>query len=748
MIWSLENKCSWRLLPSLQNVLLTIFAIAYSSSLLSATDPETNLVSTNQSKLPKDVRLEPLKDLNGYFPMKVPQSVEEWEKRAEVVRNQMQVATGLYPWPTKTPLNPVIHGKIDRGDYTIEKVYFESMPGFFVTGNLYRPKGVTKPAPAILCPHGHWANGRFYDAGEEATKREIAAGAELFPDSGRSPLQARCVHLARMGCVVFHYDMLGNADSQQITAAIVHGFAKQRPEMNTSENWGLFSPQAESHLQSIMGLQTWNSIRSVDFVLTLPDVDPNRIGVTGASGGGTQTMILAALDDRIKASFPAVMVSTSMQGGCTCENCCLLRINTGNIEFAALFAPKPQAMTAANDWTKEMSTKGFPEIKQLYALYGKANEVALSDHTEFGHNYNAVSRKAMYELMNKAFNLNADVIERDYTRSSIEEMSVWNADHPQPESGEAFERKLMKQWLDDSQSLIAKQLPTDKASHQKFQGFMHTALSSIFGRGFSEALNTETDLEFDQAVKEERDGYFYFAGQIKKSTRSEVIPVIMLQPKSWNKQVVIWTSETGKQLVADANSQPTEAASKMLQSGFAVIGADLFMQGDFLDGSEPVTKARKVAENRESAAYSFGYNYTLFAQRAQDIVSLVAFAKSHERSPSAVHLVALDKTGPIATTARALCGNNVSRAAINTHGFRFGQVNDYLSVDFVPGAAKYGDIDGLLAVAAPGEILLAGEGETVPAMMSKTYDALGARSKITKIAQPAIDQVIDWLIKK
>src|ERR1051325_10436318 len=113
-----------------------------------------------------------------------------------------------------------------------------------------------------------------------------------------------------------------------------------------------------------MGLQTWNSIRALDFVTSLPDVDASRIGVTGASGGGTQTFILCAVDPRPAVEFPAVMVSTAMQGGCTCENASLLRIHTGNIEFAALFAPKPQGMTCANDWTKEMSTKGFPELKQ------------------------------------------------------------------------------------------------------------------------------------------------------------------------------------------------------------------------------------------------------------------------------------------------------------------------------------------------------------------------------------------------
>ncbi|RYD69062.1 MAG: acetylxylan esterase, partial [Verrucomicrobiaceae bacterium] len=246
-------------------------------------------------ELPQDVRLQPLKDLDGYFPFVPATSPEAWKERADYVRTQLRVALGLIPEPTHTPLNDVIHGRIEREDYTVEKVYFESMPGFFVTGNLYRPKNPGGRSPAVLCPHGHWPNGRFMEESNQAVQKEIATGAEKFENAARSPLQARCVQLARMGCVVFHYDMLGYADSVQISYEVAHKFAKQRPEMNTAISWGLYSPQAESYAQSIMGLQTWNSIRALDFLLSLPDVDPSRIGVTGASGGGTQTMLHAAL---------------------------------------------------------------------------------------------------------------------------------------------------------------------------------------------------------------------------------------------------------------------------------------------------------------------------------------------------------------------------------------------------------------------------------------------------------------------
>ncbi len=207
-----------------------------------------------EGKQPKDKRLGELKNLNGYFPFTPASSPTDWMLRSEQLRRQILLANGLWPMPTKTPHNAVIHGKVDRDEYTVEKVFLESYPGHFVTGSLYRPKGKTGRLPGVLCPHGHWANGRFHDHGEKAIERELASGGEKFAIGGRHPLQARCVHLARMGCVVFHYDMIGYADSVQI----VHR-PGPREAMNTPENWGFFSPQAELRLQSMMGLQTYNS---------------------------------------------------------------------------------------------------------------------------------------------------------------------------------------------------------------------------------------------------------------------------------------------------------------------------------------------------------------------------------------------------------------------------------------------------------------------------------------------------------
>ena len=395
------------------------------------------------------------------------------------MRQQLLVALGMWPSPTKTPLNAVIHGRVERDGYTVEKVFFESLPGHFVTGSLYRPKGKSGPRPVVLFPHGHWKDGRLGDQGLVGARLQIMEGAERFENGGRFLLQALPAQLARMGCVVFHYDMEGYADSQQIPESIAHRYKQQRPELDTPTDWGFFSVQAELHLQSIMGLQMWNSVRALNFVTSLPEVDPKRVAVTGASGGGTQTMLLSAIDDRVTFACPAVMVSTAMQGGCTCENCCYLRVGTGNIEIAALTAPRPLGMLAANDWTKELATKGYPELQQLYKLLGVPDRVMMKANLQFPHNYNFVAREEMYQWMNKQLKLGLPepVIEEDFKPLTVAEASVWDAEHPKPPGGPDHERMLCRWMTADAERQVHEQIPHD------LKAVIGGAWQAMIGRG-------------------------------------------------------------------------------------------------------------------------------------------------------------------------------------------------------------------------------------------------------------------------
>ncbi len=696
-------------------------------------------------KLPNDVRLGALKDLDGYFPFTPSATAEDWQARAALVRRELSVALGLWPMPQKTPLHAVIYGKIEQPGYAVEKVYFESLPGFFVTGSLYRPTGRSGKIPGVLCPHGHWPDGRFTDAGATQVRKQIDNGEEKFEEGGRSPLQSRCVQLARMGCAVFHYDMIGYADSLQIPYEIAHGFAKQRPDMNADGAWGLFSPRAESHLQSVMGLQTWNSIRALDFLLSLPEVDAKRIGVTGASGGGTQTFILCALDDRPSVSFPAVMVGTAMQGGCTCENACLLRVDTGNVEIAALFAPKPLGMTAADDWTKAMPSKGFPELQKHFAMLGAPNNVQLTPLIQFKHNYNYPSRAAMYEWMNQHLHLKvvSPVVEQDYHRLTAKELSVWDEQHPKPPGGAEFERALL-QWVTrrDQENLAA-----SRHSMKNFRTIYGGAMEVLLGRNLATAGNVSCRM----TQSNDRGDYSEEIGLLHNDSYNEEIPVVRLTPKAASGRMVVWVQAQGKAGVFEratgSSLQLKPAVRSLLNRGVTVIAADLLYQGEFLAEDKQMLRARKVNNPREAAAYTFGYNRTLFAQRVHDLLSVIQWTRT-SAAGKRLDLVGVEGGAAWVAAARAQSGNAVTATALDTRGFRFANLSDIYDPDFLPGAAKYGDLSGMLAVGAPRPLWLAGERTTIPELLREIYQRAGGRKNLTLArGQSTVDaEAVAWLL--
>ncbi len=709
--------------------------------------------------LPDDARLGPLKDLNGYFPFTVSANPEAWKQRAEYVRRQLLVATGLWPMPTKTPANAVVHGKVDRDGYTVEKVYLESYPGFYVTGSLYRPKGKSGKLPGVLSPHGHFPNGRFYETPVKEVREQFVNGAERFDVGGRYPLQARCVQLARMGCVVFMWDMVGYADSQQISEAVAHRFKQRRPEMETPTGWGFFSPQAELHLQSIMGLQTYNSIRVLDWFSELPDVDPKRIGVTGESGGGTQTMLIGALDSRPAVLFPAVMVSTAMQGGCTCENCDYLRIGTGNIEFAAMAAPRPLGMTAADDWTKEIATKGLPELQKLYAMLGVPNLVMAKPLLQFPHNYNYVSRAVMYGWMNDYLKLGLEkpIVEEDFKPLSIAELSVWDAEHPKPKGGPEFERSLLKWMTEDSERQIATVKPTDENSLADFRKVVASAFEVLVG-----SRRSKTDRpEWHQTMTSERPGFDLVAGLVEQpldgsESQKRSLPVVCLRPKSYsglpikrNARIVIWADGGGKDALF-SNSELRPGLKRLLDADVEVIGIDLLYQGEFLSKDSSTVKNRRVLSSRDYAGFTFAYNHPLFSQRVQDLIASITTVKRVLWPSERLFLVGTNGAGPIVAAASAQAGTGIERVAIDTRGFRFANLMSIDDPDFLPGAAKYGDLPAMLALSAPNDLWITGESPNRMELPRAAYHAAGAEHHLTIDSGPSASsesRLVEWLLR-
>ena len=336
-------------------------------------------------------------------------SLAAWQARRLELRSEIMAATSLFPPRTRTPLNARYLGKLDEDGYTIENVVLETMPGFWLGGNLYRPKDRLSKHPAIVQPHGHWKRGRLEDSSVCSTPR---LGGNL----------------ARLGFVVFAYDMVGYNDTRQLP----HDFGSEREQL-----WG-FNPLA---------VQTWDSIRVVDFLESLPDVDKDRIGATGASGGGTQTFLLSAVDDRIQAAVPVNMVSFLMQGGCVCENAPGLRVATNNVEIASLFAPKPLLLVSATgDWTKNVPREEFPAVQSVYELFDRKQNVEVVQ-IDAEHNYNRQSREAMYAFFKKVFfHRTGAVSEVDVKVEPDEKMLAW-AGRALP--AEAKDRAAILAWWQD-----------------------------------------------------------------------------------------------------------------------------------------------------------------------------------------------------------------------------------------------------------------------------------------------------------
>lgn len=318
-----------------------------------------------------------------------------WETRASLIRKGIREGMKLPDKPNFAPLQPIRHSLRKMNGYTVENVAFESLPGFFVTGNLYRPINPGGKTAGILCPHGHAAN-------QDARFLEQA--------------QQRCATLARMGATVFVYDMLGYGDSRQCDHKV--------PEALT--------------------LQMLNSIRALDFLTTLPDVDIARIGVSGESGGGTQTFLLTALDPRISVSVPVVMVSAHFFGGCVCESGMPIHKRpthqTSNVEIAALAAPRPMLLVSdGKDWTKNTPAVEFPYVQNIYGYYGAESQVENVHLPTEGHDYGPSKRAAAYRFLAKHLKLDLNRILKDgqidessNTLLKPVDLQVFTADHPRP----------------------------------------------------------------------------------------------------------------------------------------------------------------------------------------------------------------------------------------------------------------------------------------------------------------------------
>ena len=319
----------------------------------------------------------------------------EWQARAKILRAGIRKGLQLERLPSPCDLKTIRHSKQEMDGYTVENVAFESLPGFWVSGNLYLPAKIEGKIPGILNPHGHFENARLSEAN-----------------------QTRCAAQARMGAAAFAYDMIGYGESTQ----------------------------CEHRRFQVQRLQTYNSLRGIDFLLSLGFIDEDRLAVTGASGGGTQSFLLSAIDDRIDLSMPVVMVSAHFFGGCECESAMPIHKNdeyeTNNVEIAALVAPKPMLLVSdGGDWTLNTPKVEFPHIQRIYSFFDAADNVENQHFPDEGHDYGPSKRAATYPFLAKHFGLNlaavqnsaGEIDESFFEAIPEDELRVFTAEHPRPD---------------------------------------------------------------------------------------------------------------------------------------------------------------------------------------------------------------------------------------------------------------------------------------------------------------------------
>ena len=551
------------------------------------------------------------------------------------------------------------NGRIERDGYTIEKVVLETLPGFTLTGNLYRPSPAPAgKVPAILCPHGHWEVGRMSE-----------------------DVQHRCIRWAKLGAVVFMYDMVGYNDSRPFP----HEFLNDR-----LRRWGL----------SLFSLQTWNSIRALDWISTLPDVDPARIGCTGESGGGTQTFILSALDERIKVAAPVVMISDHFQGGCVCENAAGLRIGTDNIEFGALFAPRPMILVGASgDWTSKTMTRAFPAIRGVYSLVGSPEDLEAAVF-DFPHNYNQTSRNAVYAFMGRhllGLDSSVDTREGDQKPESAETLAAFDADHPAPD------RKTPAELEDDLVRTIAGEIEALSPSQgpavwQAARPYLTTSLRVRVGL-------TSPGPEAIEAIpvrRAAREGLEIVHSRVGRRGQGDAIPVVRLTPTKANGRLTIVADDRGKSALATPSGELSDLARALLDRGQAVVGFDPLFVGESIDPSKPVP-------HRPEVVHGLTYNPSVAADQMQDLATVIAWAVA-QPDVREVSLVASGLAGRQALLARPLIPG-LARTAIDLDGGDDEDVRGPLppAVD-LPGLHQFGGLKAAAALAAPAPLRLSRPG--------------------------------------
>jgi hypothetical protein len=618
-------------------------------------------------------------------------SVQEWERRKVQLRRQVLDCLGLWPLPKRVPLKLRLAAERPGQGYTLQRIYWQIFPAVYASGWLYKPVHLEGRVPAILCPHGHWENGARHPT-----------------------VQTRCIVLAQKGYVVLAVDAVHLDDYR-----------------------GGLNP---------VGLMTWINMRALDVLESCPEVDARRIGCTGASGGAQQTMYLMAVEPRLAAAVPTVMVSYFSRilaletAHCYCNHVPALLRFTDEPELCAAFAPKPALyMCVTGDWTAWFPHEGFPEIQAIYRLYQAADRVECRQW-EGGHDYTQAMRETMYAFFDRWLKGQAHPPAPEPAVETVppEELLALGPNRPTAQdldkiSADFLARRAVPpaDWTTERPLQLAKRL--------------RPALAELLGEPLGGPLPTQA-----QRRGEEQSGDGRLLRLSFPSEPGVIIPalVILPPPSQGPMEGVVLAAPEGKQ---QALTEFKDLLARLVRRGKAVLCLDHRLVGE-LAAKEEVWLVHGILWGRPLAAMA-----------ARDLRAAARILASMPGVASGgAALVAFGRLGVPALLAAALDGGEAIRELVCSElgpTYHSGQVSyppgdtaelinrrsrpanlARLQPPVLPNVLKIGDLPEIAACVLPRRALLGGVGDPAP------YQAL-CRAGLQVQADPlSLEAVGEWLL--
>ncbi|MDZ7260963.1 MAG: acetylxylan esterase [candidate division KSB1 bacterium] len=645
------------------------------------------------------------------YGVSIPRDSAQWPALRNKIKKQIARGLGLEPLPERTPLNVRQVGKIDCGDYVIEKIIFESHPGLIVPANVYVPKQANFPVPAVLNPHGHWDDGK---AAEH--------------------VQRRCSGLARRGYIALTLDMLGY---------------NERKMTGHKNGYRLFLANT-----CVQGIQVWDNMRAIDYLVSRPDVDGSKIGITGCSGGGTQAIYTALMDDRITVVVPVcgfgTFESALITGHCICNYVPQAAKGLRQQDILAAIAPRPILILAA---TQESVfpiggvREVYPQVARTYTALGQPDHIGIREFPA-PHEYNAEMRSAMYTWMDYW-------LKNSKQYQCTEEGEILPKDSLACLPGEkegVFQTisSLSSKWL--IKILARLKPPGNRIEWLDYGSKLRVPLvHEVFG-GFpprhlikSETLGQQTmgSVTIEKLVVETEPGI--------------QVPTIILRPhkvrpeRPW----VLYLDPAGK-----LASLETGPVAHLVQQGYSVVILDYRGTGETISTMRPVWKASSNEHNL--CYYGVFFGKPLLGQRVWDVLAVLE--SLNQKPDQNIVLIGKAEGAMLALIAAALTDDIKAVIAIEAPAslITHQEVELPLSL-YTPGLSNYADLDQIVSAIAPRPVLgincLGPDGQTLKTEQTrqvwpwseKAFALLGSRKDVQLQNVPWEDvpkEIGNWLDKK